>query len=316
MNYILHGIDLNRITQKLNAIKNKHHIKDSVVNFDATNVSQDVILNEIDSMSIFDDTKMIVVENATFLSSKDSTKYDVEQFIERSSKDEAVIVVFCCPSEKLDTRKKVVKQLVSLSSVYACISLDDKSVPGYVREQMQELDLKMDLDAQKWFISRIGTDVLRIRQELIKLRTYSSHITLSDVQALVSPEPLNDVFKMVDALFEKNSLRLLAYYRNFRKLNMEPVAINGLLSSQIRFLFQVRVLMDQSYSKDEIARALKAHPYRVQINMQRARSFSADELLEQLSILATLDQNMKMGLVDKDEGFEYFILNMLDEMNQ
>ena len=75
---------------------------------------------------------------------------------------------------------------------------------------------------------------------------------------------------MVDALFERNALRLLAYYRNFRKLNMEPVAINGLLSGQIRFLFQVRVLMDQGNSKEEIAKRLKAHPYRVQINMQRA----------------------------------------------
>ena len=92
---------------------------------------------------------------------------------------------------------------------------------------------------------------------------------------------------------------------------MEPIAINGLLSGQIRFLFQVRVLMDQGNSKEEIARRLKAHPYRVQINMQRAYNFTSNELLEKLSILAKLDQDMKMGLVDKDEGFEQFILGML-----
>lgn len=45
--------------------------------------------------------------------------------------------------------------------------------------------------------------------------------------------------------------------------------------------------------------------------MQRAYNFTSDELLEKLSILAKLDQDMKMGLVDKDEGFEQFILGML-----
>ena len=311
MNYILHGLDEGRIKQKIDALKKKHKIQENIVYFDASKDDQQDILNEMDTMSIFDDIKMIVVENATFLSSKDTTKYDINEFIERSSKEESVIIVFCCPSDKLDTRKKAVKQMISLSTVYVLIALDEKALPSYLQEQLKKLDLKMDKDALKWFQARAGTDALRIEQELIKFKTFNDHITLKDVQDLMVCEPLNDVFKMVDALFERNALRLLAYYRNFRKLNMEPVAINGLLASQIRFLMQVRILMDQGYSKDAIASMLKAHPYRVQINMQRAYHFTSDELLEKLAMLAKLDQDMKMGLVDKDEGFEQFILNMI-----
>lgn len=310
MNYILHGHDEGRVKQKINALKTKHHIQNVIV-FDATDDEQQDVFNEMDTISIFDDDKMIVIENATFLSSKDTTKYDIKGFIDRSTNDESVILVFCCPSDKLDTRKKAVKELISKSTVYPCIALDEKSLPGYINEELKKLNLKMDRDAIKWFSARAGFDALRIEQELIKFKTFNDQITLKDVQDLMVCEPLNDVFKMVDALFERNALRLLAYYRNFRKLNMEPVAINGLLSGQIRFLFQVRVLMDQGNSKEEIARRLKAHPYRVQINMQRAYNFTSDELLEKLSILAKLDQDMKMGLVDKDEGFEQFILGML-----
>lgn len=310
MNYILHGHDEGRVKQKINALKTKHHIQNVIV-FDATDDEQQDVFNEMDTISIFDDDKMIVIENATFLSSKDTTKYDIKGFIDRSTNNESVILVFCCPSDKLDTRKKAVKELISKSTVYPCIALDEKSLPGYINEELKKLNLKMDRDAIKWFSARAGFDALRIEQELIKFKTFNDQITLKDVQDLMVCEPLNDVFKMVDALFERNALRLLAYYRNFRKLNMEPVAINGLLSGQIRFLFQVRVLMDQGNSKEEIAKRLKAHPYRVQINMQRAYNFTSDELLEKLSILAKLDQDMKMGLVDKDEGFEQFILGML-----
>ena len=92
---------------------------------------------------------------------------------------------------------------------------------------------------------------------------------------------MNDIFKMVDAFFSQNGILLLAYYRNFRKLNMQPVAIVALLASQIRFLFHVRV------------------------------RFSSEALLYNLSLLADFDQQMKMGKIDKDDGFEYFCLNLM-----
>lgn len=311
MIYILHGTQESRVQQKLDALKKKHKIQDNIVTIDAANTSQDVLWNEMDSVSIFEDTKMIVVENATFLSSKDKTHYSLEELLKRKEND-SLIVVYCCPSEKLDKRKTLVKKMIASAKVYACIALDDKSLPSYVEERMNRLQLTMDREAYQYFIARAGQDAMRIDSELNKLKTYADRITLEDVKALMSVEPLNDVFKMVDALFERNALRLLAYYRNFRQLNMEPVAINGLLASQLRFLFQVRVLMDARYTSDEIASRLKAHPYRVKVNVKRASNFTGEELLEQLSLIASLDQNMKMGLVDMDQGFEQFVLEMLE----
>lgn len=69
--------------------------------------------------------------------------------------------------------------------------------------------------------------------------------------------------------------------------------------------------MDQAMTKEKIASFLKAHPYRVQINMKKAQSFTNEELLDQLETLATLDQEMKMGRIDKDEGFENMILKWM-----
>lgn len=309
MNIILHGADNSRIEKHISSLKIKYKIDTPLIRIDAQTQKIDDLLFEMDSFSIFDEAKMIVVENCTFLSSKDTTKYSIQQLINRS--DIETIVVYCCLSDKLDQRKKLVKELISKSQVISCIALDEKSKPSYVNDICKKIGLYMDYDAMKRFNTIIGLDSLRIENELNKLRLYSDTITIDDVTALVSPEPLNDVFKMVNALFEKNALRFLAFYRNFRELNMEPVAINGLLSGQIRFLFQVKVLMQEGKVKEEIASELKAHPYRIQLTMQRADKFTCDELLDMLDSLATLDQNIKTGKIDKDEGFEQFALDML-----
>lgn len=312
MYYILHGNDSNRMKQKLASIKQKHDISQVLV-FDCNSSLQSDILAEMDSYSIFDEKKMLVLENATFLSSKDGTGYDVNAFTKRQDDLDTTIVVFSCPSEKLDKRKKAVKEMIAASTVLSCLSLDDHSKREYVMNLCKEKQVQFDRDAFRWFLTRVGNDPLRIENEIEKCSIYASHITLEDVEALVAPEPMDNVFKMVDALFNRNALLLLSYYRNFRALNMEPFAIVGLLASQIRFLFQVRVCMEQGLSKNEIAQELHAHPYRVQVNQERAYDFDLDQLLDQLVQLATFDQEMKMGMVDKDEGFEQFVLRLLIE---
>ena len=105
---------------------------------------------------------------------------------------------------------------------------------------------------------------------------------------------------MTDALFNRQGLKLLALYRNFRFTGMEPVAICALLASQVRFVYQVRVLMDLGMDQNQIAKELNA-----------SSRFSANELLSTLNDLSSLDQAIKGGMVDKDEGFENFIFEII-----
>lgn len=312
MNYILHGSDSNRVHQKLSALKNHLKILESPVFYDAKTDALENIMAEIGSISIFGDLKMIVIDNSAFLSvGKDSSHYDLDALLECLTENKDNYVVMLCYADKLDTRKKIVKQLSSVCEVIGCVPLDHKSQNSFVRQRIQKYKLNMDEEAIKWFCARAGLDENRIDNELNKLSIYSKTITVEDLKNLMSIEPADDVFKMVDALFNQNPLRFLAYYRNFRQLNMEPLAIIALLASQIRFLFQVRVLMDEGEGKDSIVHSLKAHPYRVQINMKRASNFTSEFLLEQLSNLSLLDQKIKSGKIDKDEGIEQWILESI-----
>lgn len=308
MIYILYGTDPSRMSMKVSEIKKKHKIEEAST-YDALTDPQEDVLQDMDSRSIFDDPKMIVVHNASFLSAKNATKYEIDPFLKR--KDDDNVIVFCVPAQKIDQRKKAVKELAKGAEMLACIRLDQKNQPAYIQEQAKEKNVTFDPDALRYFTSHAGMDALRIRSEIEKLSVYSDHLTLEDVKALMVSEPVDDVFRMTDALFERNGLLLLAYYRSFRQQNMETVAITALLASQIRFLFQVAVLMDRGMRKEEIASELKAHPYRVQTSMRNASRFSPDELLGWLEKLADLDQDMKSGKVDKDEGFENFALMLM-----
>ena len=311
MNIIVHGSDTSRVRKKIRNLKKKYDITTPTVYYDASKVDQREILLEIDSVSIFDERKMVVVENCNFLSDTDPKEYDVQAFIDRCNQDDMCVVIFCLYKDKLNKKKKLIKELVSKVEVIPCIALDEKSKATYVDDVMKRIGLSMDNEAKDYFLRVTGLDSERLELELEKLRTYKEHINLESAKLLVSIEPEDNVFKMTKALFDRNALLFLSCYRDFRKNDMQPVAINALLATQVRFLFKVRCLMDRGYNKDRIASELKVSPGRIYYASKQAQAFTSEELLDTLEQLANLDQNMKTGKMDMDQGFEQFAFNIL-----
>lgn len=312
MHMIIYGKDASRMDLKLEEIKKKYKDLERK-NFDLKEDEQGTVLNALDTRSLFEEKRLFIIKNADFLGkSQKDVDYEVKakEWIERLETED--ILVFLLAQDQL-TKKKEWQPFFEQAALLACKSLDAKNQKAYVLEQIKKISLSIDPEALQWFIAHIGTNSKRILDEIDKLSLYPGEIHLEEVQKLVSSEPIEDVFKMSDALFEKNGLKLIAYYRNFRAQNMETLQIIALLASQIRFLFQVRVYMDGGYPKEKIIDLTKAHPYRIQLMMKKASRFEADELLHELSQLARLDYQLKTGLIDRDEGFENFALSLMPE---
>lgn len=310
MIYILVGEDPSRMEYKLETIRQKEKC-DQSDRFDCRKAAKEEVENALETLSLFAEKPMVILENAAFLGAKNDTGLDLERIAGKAlaGKDDKVIV-FELPARKMDTRKKKVKELKEQATVIDCMPLDEKSQPAEIRQMMKERNMQMEPKAFEWFCENAGFSSPSLASQLDKLALYSSTLKLEDVRALTTVEPTHNVFKMTDALFARNRLKLLELYRIFRGQNMEPQAILGLLAGQIRFVYQVRVLMDQNLSKEQIMDRLNASSGRIWNTMRNASRFSAGQLLENLALLSHLDQAIKSGQMDKDTAFENFILQI------
>lgn len=306
---IIYGDDSSRMQMKLDHLK-KEFNPDVYIRLDAEKDEPKDFFSETTSFSLFPEKKMVVLNHANFLAANmPSTGFDLERIASVDLDDGCI--VYMVEKPKLDGRKKKVKELMGKARMIECKVPDEKSLPSMIRTMVRDRNLNMDEDALRWYTAHAGSDSAKLDGELGKFALYSDHLTLEDVKALTTVEPLDNVFKMTDALFTRQGMKLLALYRNFRKTGMEPVAICALLASQVRFVYQVRVLMDQGLDQNAIASELKASSGRIYNTMKNASRFSADELLKTLFDLSKLDQNIKGGFLDKDQGFEDFIFAMI-----
>lgn len=83
----------------------------------------------------------------------------------------------------------------------------------------------------------------------------------------------------------------------------------GLLESQYRLLYQVKLLNNRGYREDEIAKKLAVHPYRAKKILELGRYSSIKEIKQFILKLADLDLKLKTGKADKDIAIEMLILS-------
>ncbi len=310
MNYILFGEEAATMRKKIKQIAEKANLEmDQVSVYDAQESELKYILEDASTIPFFDEHKAIVVQNATFLSSKDTTGYDLRPLISYL-KDPlpTTTLLLCCSCTKLDQRKKLIKECMQYCKVIECSRIRAHDKAEIIRASIIAKKIAIDEDALQLLIARMPLDVSVIENEIDKLELYGKRVDISVIRELTVRALEDNVFDLADALLHKDLRRAIRLWNDLDAQQLDPIYLIATLASQFRFLFQVKTLMNQGLNKQAIVNELSAHPYRVQMAMGQSQAYSSASFQKQLQHLALLDQRIKGGMVDKKRGFELYLL--------
>lgn len=312
MVYVLYGTIDYLINREINQIIKENHIYDININkYDLTNNYLSDIINDASSMSLFNDKKIIIVNNSYIFTG--TTKKTLEQdtiTLENYLNDinEGTILIFIVNSDKLDERKKITKLIKKNGIVKEYNNIDNVSL---VKELFD--DYNISNDNIKYLLQRVGDNTTLLATEIEKIKVYKENdknITKDDITNLTTKSLEVNNFKLIDAIINKNKNEAFILYQNRIKLNEEPIAIIIALANQIRIMYQVKQLYLNGYTENNIASMLKIHPYRVKLASQNSKKYDSDILLRYIKQLANLDISIKTGKIDKQLGLELFILTL------
>lgn len=314
MNYVLYGEEQYLLQESLSRIIRQHIGEENDLNrivYDAANVDLQVILEDATTIPFFSDCKVILVYHADFLGSSNEKAVDttaLERYLDQPM--ESTVLILITELDKLDARKKIVKKIQKTCKVLQYRKLDEAGKLSYVQEQIKKRGLQIEPSAMQKLLSRLPLDIRSIQMEMDKLELYGGVIHQGVVEKLVSRPLEEDVFQLVNAVVECDLKQAFHLWQDLCVLNKDAIYLIALLASQFRFLYEVKALMLQGKDKDAIKDELKAHPYRVKLTMRTAERLSIHYLMHMLEQLATLDQNLKAGRLDKKLGFEMFLLRL------
>ena len=311
MNYLLYGLENFFIEKEIKNIINNGKFDDiSISRYDLENDLLSNIIDDANTISLFDSNKLIIVDNA-FVFSRTTKKIDnielLEEYLQNSNKD--TTIVFIDRQENIDSIKKIVKSIKNNGVIKEFNPL--KNINTTVKEMFN--DYKIDFSTLDYFINRVGSNLEIISSEIDKLKLYkldNKIITKEDINDICTENINVDIFKFVDDIINKNKKDAIKTYRELLKINEEPIKIIAILASKFRLMYQACTLTKKGLTEDKISEILGVHKYPVHLAIIAGYKYNQELILKYLNDLADLDIGIKTGSKDKDLALELFILGL------
>ena len=262
---------------------------------------------------MFDSKKLIICDNSNFLTydTKKSIDHDIdslEKYIKNPFDD--VILIFIVHKEKLDERKKIVKCVKSYSKMIECNKIESHNLNNYIYNYFKKSNYNIEMNLVREIIDKVKYDLSNIINECDKLIIYKGNdknITKEDVDNVIRENIEDDIFSLADSILEKNNKKSIKIYNDLLLMGEEPIKLIVMVANQFRLILQVKLMLKNGYKQIEMANIIKEHPYRIKLALQT--DYSEKELINNIKKLYKLDYDVKSGNIDKNFGFELFLLS-------
>lgn len=274
------------------------------------------LIADANTTSLFSSHKIIIGTHAYFLTGKkmkqtfdgDHQVQVLEQYVEYPNSQTLLILIV--PTDKFDERKKVVKLLKQKATIHYAQPLQEKQLVQWVDQQCQVRAIQFEASAKQALIQRCDAQLEMLANELDKYATYGKQgrYDYDDVMLLTPDNLKSDVFLFIDALLMKRFFVAEQQYKKYLAEGEDVFGMIALISGQLKLILQAQLLLDSGLSQQAIATRLSIHPYRVKIALQKSRQYHSSLVQQTLLSLLALDVDIKQGKMDKNYGFELFMI--------
>ena len=287
-------------------LKDNHLTRDNLVTYDLEEVNISEAIMDLDTYSLFNEKKIVLGKNASFLSNnKSEIEHDIslfEKYLNNPNPNNILILTV----NKADNKKNIVKLVKEKCQVIETNIDIFKYVKDYTK------DYQISDDTIRYLIINTLEDIPHITNELNKLmalKEEEKEINKKDIDLIVIKKIDGNIFDLIDAIISKNKEKSLKIYNEMINYGEDIFKIFVSLSNQIRLIYQVKVL--KNLTNEEIADKLKLKNIK-QVSALRYKidKYTSSELTNYLHKLSIMDEELKLGKSIDKIVFPTFIASL------
>ncbi len=285
------------------------------------------------------------------IASASSTVSDVDQLLEylEEGPSPTSVIIFAM-STALNANSKVVKAISRVGTAANFGQLRQSRYvnrdPMYqmVMDKLKEYQKIIAPDAFMELQRKTGNNMRQIFDEVDKLVTFvgeRQRIEKSHVEELVSRTSSDRIFDLTNAIGRKSLPLALANLRSILEKGDHPLLIHNMLTRQIRFLLQAKLMLENGDMKPEVTQMsydvfqkreykrllselvdklpdskqlnlLKQHPFPVHLTLQQAKNFTVQELIKAMERLLEADIQLKSSTLTPELVVEMLVMDLIN----
>jgi DNA polymerase-3 subunit delta len=216
--------------------------------------------------------------------------------------------------DKLPKNDKLGVAVRKAGLVVTCAPPREYELPRWISARARDHGKRIDGAAAKRLADSVGLNLGLLDQSLAKLALYvggRDTIAEPDVEALVEDLPVTTIFKLTDALGNKEPARALRILDSLLAQNSEPSYIISMIRWALERLINARTLLDAGQPPEAISRALKMKPgYFLDQTLRQARRRSGPELHRGFALLLQADLDTKTSAAAPRDILEHLLIKL------
>ena len=228
---------------------------------------------------------------------------------------ESTIVVL---HEKLSVAKigrhAIVQNFKSQEGVHEYIfePMSEVAAVKWTEMEVKSRDLDMSTELCRKFISMAGVDTWILSLELDKLASYCKgrKATQQDLDILVRPSADDQMFAFLDALSQRNAVRVKQLLEQQRLFGTPDMQLFGMLVRQLRLLVAASDFFEQNpgSGQKDLAQALSVHPFVAKKLADQQSRFLKEELIAVQAQMLESDLYVKTGVLASNQAVDFSIV--------
>ncbi|WP_338980758.1 DNA polymerase III subunit delta [Spiroplasma endosymbiont of Lasioglossum malachurum] len=303
MVYIVHGQDEYLVRKNIEQLIKKNHKKENY-DYNLYELQEDTIvniINEIQIMSIFEENKVIVINDSSNLWQKYIKEKKIVNALLNHNQKTMIII------KSLNVDFKISREFQQFNII---------KIKNYTKSQLlllinkvcNSFKINITQEATNFLLEYLPNDVSIILNELSKLRLIGKKIT-SDIIIEVVPKYFEtNIFKTVEYILKKDYNNFWRQYNYYNVINYDKIKLINILVYQLELIRDIKILVKQKKSNEDISNILNISKFQVKILEQYLNiNLNINNILLKLY---ELDYNIKKGKFNKNIAIDLFFLNI------
>ena len=164
----------------------------------------------------------------------------------------------------------------------------------------------------EYFAACVGNDIERLNGELQKLAIFTkgAPATEEDIDTVCSKTPEMNIFKMMDAIGNRDTAGALEIYNNMLSAKESPFRVLKMLVRQLKLMLECKYLAEKGNSSKQISSQLGIMELHAKGYLTQAANFSKIDLFHGLNACYKCDSDIKSGKADAELAVELIIIGL------
>ena len=191
--------------------------------------------------------------------------------------------------------------------------LETSEVRKWASAEIKKKDGQINPAALAMLIDFIGNDLWQLNSEIDKLIAYAKNkeVSVNDVQNLVKTKLDDDIFKLTDALGQKNKKLALKLVSDQLQSGVMPTQLLSKIIWQYKNLLLIKGFVENNgsgYPDKRLGYQLGLHPFVIKKTMAQVKNYDLDSLKKTYSRLLEIDYKIKTSQVSPEVLFDLLIV--------